>query len=252
MNHVSRLRTLGLAAVASALPAAAQFTFSEDFATSPSALTLNAGSSQTTFNDAGGNLLVAMTGGFEASSAFITQTWADNDFTVSAFLAPSAMLFTNGWGGVYAYGDDQFDSNGYTARVANIGFSIDDYRLEIVSFGTVVAQSAVFDLVQGFEDAYTTLQLDLVGSFSGADLTLTATLTPFFNPNSLPVISTGPVTIVNASLVGEQWGIRQTKAGNTLNIAYDDFAITVVPEPGAFALLLGLAGLGVAARRLRR
>lgn len=119
----------GLVALA---PACAQNVFTEDFSASPSALTLNPGSGQTTFTDTGGNLAVFMTGGFEASSAYTNQTWA------------------------------------------------------------------------------------------------------------------------NADLTGQQWGIRQIKAGNTLNITYDNLSISVIPEPSSAAALLGAFGLACAGLRPRR
>lgn len=253
MKAITTRSLLGAVLLAAALPVQAQFSYLEDFTSSPvTSLTLSPGSGQTTFSDTGGDLEINMTGGFEASYAFLTQSWANGGFTISADVVPSKMLFTSGFAGVFAYGNGAFDNSGYTARVRNVGFSADDFALDIVGpTGAVLATTPNFDLVLGFEDAYTTFTLSLSGTFSGPDLQLDAVLTPISDPNSIGVRSVG-FLVTTPDLTSDQWGIRQIKAGNDFNIAYDNLSIEVaspIPEPAASAMLVCLIAVGLAGAR---
>lgn len=68
----------------------------------------------------------------------------------------------------------------------------------------------------------------------------------------------GTIASVSATdltpLTGQHFGFRNNLAatGDSVSITYDSFAITSVPEPSAFAAVLGLAALGATGLRRRR
>ena len=77
----------------------------------------------------------------------------------------------------------------------------------------------------------------------------------FVGANALPGNYTIGNTTSNVPMVGGRISVIADQNGNTFNMAASNFDITVIPEPGSFALMavgaLG-AGLAVCGRRIRR
>lgn len=247
----SSILTLVVSAIISSNTSWSQVVFFDDFTGATTSLTLDLGSNYSS-SFASDQLVIGNSSpGFEVGRAYTTQTWANVDFTISVYVHPSQMAFSGGMVSVFAYGNSSFPDNGYSAELTMVGFTVDDYRLQIRAGSTIVATTGLFNILFdpfGTPD-YTAFTLSLSGAFVGTNLVLTADFVPdpSDNPTSLGS-ATISYTVTSPDLTLSHWGIRQLTGGNTVTAAYDDFTITVVPEPSTW-MLLGMGILGLWALR---
>ncbi|GAB4181339.1 MAG: hypothetical protein Fur0032_22390 [Terrimicrobiaceae bacterium] len=238
-----------------------QVVFSENFTGNMSSL-IDDGGPKYAFTLASDQLTIGNSSpGFEVGRSYTTQTWSNDDFTISAKVHPTQMAFTSGMLSVFAYGKSAFPDNGYAAELVQVGFSVDQYRLDIRAGSLTIASSSIFNILAdpfGTPD-YTRFTLELAGAFLvGGDLALTATFIPdpLDNPTSLSTISVNSTVLAaSVDLTGTAWGIRQLTGGNTVLADYDNLVITVVPEPSTWVLLVGVLAVLTVSRsrqKLRR
>ncbi|GAB4250069.1 MAG: hypothetical protein OHK005_17000 [Candidatus Methylacidiphilales bacterium] len=219
-----------------------QIVFSEDFTGPGTSLTIDIGPNYSATVSGGVLKLGNSTPGFEVGRAYTTQSWADNNFVISVDVHPEQMAFTEGLISVFAYGNSAYPDNGYSAELVQVGFTVDEYRLQIRGGSTILVQSSIFNILSdpsGSPD-YTKFSLSLSGAFLSGSLELTANFTPdpLDNPTSLGPISVSH-TVGTPDLTLNQWGIRQLTGGNFVNVDYDNFEIVVIPEPSTWVLLFG-------------
>lgn len=260
MKHLTKrciFRSLTLAGLLSfALsPAQAQTVFSEDFSGPTIGLTLDLGANYDSSLGGGELTIFNATSGFEVGRAYTDLTGTittSDDFRITAVIHPGEMAFTAGETAVYAFGNGAFPDNGLAARLVQVGFSVDEYRLELTNGNTVVEQSSIFNILNdpfGTPD-YTRFTLELTGENVAGGLLLTATFTPdpLDNPTSLSTITISSL-VASPTFSGETWGIRQLTGGNTVSINYDSLEIAIIPEPSSWMLLAGgLLGLALLRR----
>lgn len=168
-----------------------------------------------------------------------------NDFSVSTtFTVTDAPGSGQTYWGMAVLGDSETPSD----------YILVDYRSDSGNFriinvggdgtGTAVNESAFggsFEL----DKAYT---LTVTGSYVGSMLTLTAD----FDDGSPVQSITASAFDASANYTGSAMGLRvRSGSGGGTTVDYDSFAVTAIPEPGAYAFLGGICMLSLVILRRR-
>lgn len=156
--------------------------------------------------------------GTSAASRYVLATW-----TVTGSLTPGALVLTEVDGSNVTYINGTADANGGAAGVVTTNTTY-TLRVDVTNTG-----ANLYDLTLGLYDAAGTTQFGTSASSIGYAATA--------EPGG-----------------GYFMGVRARLPFNgsgTTTVAFDNYTVTAIPEPSAYAAIGGFAALGLAIRRRR-